>query len=188
MIRQPANQTLFHRRLSLVAAGLLLSATAAAGPHGPGLFGGQRTEARLDRMTEQLALTDSQRDEIGAILEQQRAEAMSRRQETRALIDAVLTDEQRADRDNRRARRLDRRLERMTARLELTEAQQQEIRAIWDDAQSGTALLPGDLRERVDAVLTDEQREELAARRGSRGHRSGCGERRRGQVGVRGNT
>lgn len=176
MNRQLANQTQFHRRLSLLAAGVVLSVTAAAGPHGVGAFRGQGIEARLDRMTEQLTLTETQRNEIKSILDEQRAAAASRRQETRALIDAVLTDEQRAARNARRARRLDRRLERMTERLELTEAQQQEIRAIWEDAQSGTALMPGDLRERVDAVLTDEQREQLAARRGLGGHRSGRGD------------
>jgi protein CpxP len=175
MNQELVSHPLFSRRVGLLAAGLVLSATAAAGPQGAGPFDGQGMEARLDRMTEQLSLTDAQRNEIKSILDEQRAAAASRRQQTRDRIDAVLTDEQRAARDARRAQRLDRRLERMTARLELTEAQQKEIRAIWENGQAGAGQTPADLRERVAAVLTDEQRERIASRNGRGGRPGGNG-------------
>ncbi len=180
MNRQHAHHTQLRRRLAVLVAGLVLSATAAAGPQGPGADRGRDMEAKLDRMTEQLALTEAQRDQIQAIFDEQRAATAERRQQTRARIDAVLTDEQRAERDSLQAQRMDRRLERMADRLDLTESQQEQIRAIWGDKQADTARTPGALRERIDAVLTDEQREQLAARGGRRhggGPRHGGGDR-----------
>lgn len=182
MNRQLRAPNPFRHRWVLVAAGLLLTATVAAEPRGPGPYGDKGMAAHLDRMAEQLDLTEAQRGEIEAILAEQRSAAASRREETRERIDAVLTDEQRATRDTRRAERMERRLGRMTKRLDLTEAQQQEIRAIFEARQSGTAFVPGALREELAAVLTDEQRARLTERRG-RGGRRGYGDRpRRGQA------
>jgi Spy/CpxP family protein refolding chaperone len=178
MNRQHTRPNLYTRRFALLIAGLALSATVVAGPQGRGAERGM--EARLDRMTEQLSLTDSQRDQIQAILEEQRDAAGDRRQAVRERIDAVLTDEQRAQLDDQRVQRMDRRLARMSKQLDLTESQQQQIRAIWEERRADPDARPGEMRERIDAVLTDEQREKLAARfeRGGRGKGPDGGPRR----------
>jgi Spy/CpxP family protein refolding chaperone len=147
----------------IAAAGLLIGASfigpAQARPHeGGGLDPAQRVETRIERMTDQLGLTEAQQAEIRKILEAQRAQRDLQRQALRDQIDAVLTDEQKARRDAAMQTRLDRRLERMTERLDLTDEQVASIKAIFDEQRTNPDLNPSDARERISAILTDEQR------------------------------
>jgi protein CpxP len=146
------------------------------GPDGP-MSGPDRVESRLERMSEHLDLTPAQREEIRAILEAQAETARRDRAAVRAEIERVLTDEQRALRDTQRQARMERRLDRMADRLDLTEAQRGEVRSILLEQAADPALSRVELRERVAAVLTDEQREQMSRMRGRRDGGPGGGER-----------
>jgi protein CpxP len=71
------------------------------------------------------------------------------------------------------ADRIEMRLERMAERLDLTDAQQEEIRALLDEHHQAADLERAQLREQIDAVLTHEQRalrdEQLSQMRGRHG-------------------
>ena len=145
------------------ATGLFIGASfigpAQARPHdGWGLGPAQGVETRIERMTGQLGLTEAQQAEIRRILEAERAQRDLQRQALREQIDAVLTDEQKATRDAAMQTRLDRRLERMTERLDLTDEQVASVKAIFDEQRTNPDLNRSDVRERISAVLTDEQR------------------------------
>ena len=163
-------------RPALAAALTIASTALLAGPWGYHGLSGANGAGPVDRMAERLDLTEDQKREISAIFEQQRAERALARQETRAQIDALLTDEQRAVRDQALAERLDRRIERMSRRLDLTEEQQTAVRDILQQARTEPMLDRGALREQIAGVLTEEQQALLQqgpGRDGTRG-RGGC--------------
>lgn len=120
------------------------------GPHGHGRRG--HHGRALQRITQQLDLTDNQRLQIETIFEsardrrrelrqqgrseQTREQMRELRQETRQLVRDVLTPAQRQElkqlRKERHERMVDRRIERMTEHLELTEGQARQIRRIFE--------------------------------------------------------
>lgn len=118
-------------------------------------------------MTEELGLTQAQQEELRAIFEAQRESRMARR----AAILAALDEEQRERLGDLRAERrhgphskgrdIEGRLERLTAELELTQAQQDQLRGIFEERR---AIMQGHRDktfEQLSAVLDDEQRERL---------------------------
>lgn len=145
------------------------AAAALAAPFGGHPLAADRVEMRLERMSGQLDLTEAQQEEIRALIEQHHEAADLERAQLREQIDAVLTDEQRALRDDRMQSRMERRLERMADRLDLTDAQRTEVQAIMAEKRANPALSRTELRERMAAVLTDEQREQLGRMRGRDG-------------------
>jgi Spy/CpxP family protein refolding chaperone len=72
----------------LLGAALVPAAVIASGEH--------RMEHRLERMAEHLQLNTQQQAEVKKIFETQRDKQRALRQETRGMIQAVLSDEQRA--------------------------------------------------------------------------------------------
>jgi Spy/CpxP family protein refolding chaperone len=174
------------KHLILTTAAALFASSAmiaVAGPfvgHGnsPGL-GADHIEARLERMSDQLDLTDAQQAQLRTILEQQQANRDRARQQTRAEIDALLTDAQRAQRDAELEKRQDRRLARMSDRLDLSETQQDALRDLFEERRNDPDLTREQMRERLAAVLDDDQLAALEQGRGRRGMDSGRDCRRR---------
>ncbi|MDZ7735187.1 MAG: hypothetical protein U5P41_02850 [Gammaproteobacteria bacterium] len=81
------------RKLFSILAFTAMLAPAAALA---GAAGGDAQQSPMDRMAEQLGLTEQQQSEIEAIIEEQQQKQMALRQETQEQIDEVLTDDQRA--------------------------------------------------------------------------------------------
>lgn len=73
--------------------------------------------------------------------------------------------------------RLEQRLEHMTSGLQLDEAQQAELRNIFEEQRAQHQALREQTRERIDATLTDAQRAKLAEWREQRAKRF-CDKRR----------
>lgn len=145
-----------------VAAGLLLGASLA----GSGMAyaraddgwrpdPGQRGEARIGQMARDLDLTEAQQAEVRKIMEAERTQRDLQRQETRKQINAVLSDVQKAKRDDLVQARMDRDLDRVPARVDLTDAQVVRIKALFDAQQTNPELTQAQLRARIAAVLTD---------------------------------
>ncbi len=161
-----------YQTLTAIALGIgLVVGTGAAWSGQPGAPG-ERAEANFDRMVETLKLTPEQQAQVRAILQEQRAETARLDAQTRQRIDAVLTDAQRAQRRSRMQQGLDRRLERMTQRLQLSADQTSRIRAIFMERESNPNLTREDVKERVAAVLTAEQRKQFDSKE-PRGERPG---------------
>ncbi len=163
------------RRASLPIAlccAMLAGPTAAlAGPFGHHGDASQRVDERVERMTEELKLTPEQQTQIRTLIEEQQTAMDRLRQETRQRIDGVLTESQQAERDRMMDRRMERRLDRMADRLDLTADQTAQIRTILKERRDDPDLTRTEVRERIVAVLTEEQRkrfEEMADRRGGR--------------------
>ncbi|MEL7143770.1 MAG: hypothetical protein AAFY33_04680 [Cyanobacteria bacterium J06643_4] len=114
---------------------------------------GNRSGDRLERMAEELNLSDAQRSDIEAIF-----------QNSRAQMQSVLTAEQQTILENseHRGRRAFR-------ELDLSEDQRTELRSIREASQ-----------EQVSSVLTAEQREQLEALREQRHGQRRNGPRREG--------
>lgn len=154
------------------AAGLILGASLA-GPDVAyaGSDDGWRTnpahgaDVRIERMTKDLDLTEAQQAEVRKIMEMEQSQRDLQRQETRKQINAVLTDVQKAKRDDMVQARMDRDLDRMSDRLDLTDAQVAQIKALFDEQQTNPELTRPLLRERIAAVLTDEQRASVKDRK-----------------------
>jgi Spy/CpxP family protein refolding chaperone len=157
----------------------------------------------------QLDLTENQRAQVDAILasarerrqelfqqgrsDAARQEMRALHEETKRLIDEVLTPAQRAQAQalmqRKHQERLEHRVERMTESLSLTSSQATRVRAIFERADAQRRALRGgdgapdstraamralheSTRREVDAVLTPAQREQAAAQREARrGHR-----------------
>ncbi|WP_295586474.1 Spy/CpxP family protein refolding chaperone [uncultured Lamprocystis sp.] len=160
-----------YQTLTAIALGLSLAVGTGAAWSGPPGDRQDRSEANFDRMVEALKLTPEQQTQVRTILQEQRTEADRLRAQTRQRIDAVLTDAQRAQRDARMQQGLDRRLERMTQRLKLSADQTTQIRAIFMERQSNPDLTREDIKERIAAVLTPEQRKQFDSK-GPRGERA----------------
>jgi periplasmic protein CpxP/Spy len=149
--------------LALLLGGSLLGASVAyagaledwrAGPE-------QGFEPRIERMTEQLDLSADQQTAIRKVMETERARLDQQRSETRKQIEALLTDAQKAKRDELMKTRLDRRLDRMDDKLDLTDDQVAKIRAIFEEQRTNPDLSRTQVRERIATVLTDVQRDKL---------------------------
>jgi periplasmic protein CpxP/Spy len=157
--------------LPLAALGLALCLGTTAGsalaepldghPRGAG-----RVDAHLERMTEQLDLTETQREDIRALLDEHHRAADQDRALLREQIDAVLTDAQRERRDGLRTEHMSRRLDRLAERLDLSDAQRAEVRAIMDARRADPDMDRADVHEQIAEVLTDAQRAALRELRG----------------------
>ncbi|MGB0713759.1 MAG: Spy/CpxP family protein refolding chaperone [Gammaproteobacteria bacterium] len=89
------------------SAGLLIAGLiTAAAITSTALAGGTRG---LDRMTENLGLSEAQRSQIEAVYAEQKEQRKAMREEMRGKIDAILTEEQRAKMSEMREQRMARR-------------------------------------------------------------------------------
>ncbi len=102
----------------------ILSVIAFTAMLAPGLVvagaAGQGAESPMDRLAEQLGLSDEQQNKIEAIIQDQREKQMSLQQETQEQINAVLTEEQRAQLEEMQKQRE----EEMRRRMEEMQKQQ----------------------------------------------------------------
>ncbi|KAA6184471.1 pilus assembly protein [Thiohalocapsa marina] len=114
-------------------------------------------EQRLQAMTQQLNLTEAQQTELRALFEQHAQRRAAERQALREQVDALLTDAQRQQRDARMQQRVERRISRMTQRLDLTPDQAQQLHALFAEKQGNPTLTRSELRERMAAVLSEDQ-------------------------------
>ena len=160
------------------AAGLLLGAslvgtdTADASPdEGWRPDPHRHAETTIGRMAKDLDLTDAQQTEIRKLMAAEQAQRDLQRVETRQQINAVLTDVQRAKREEMIQTRMDRDLDRMTDRLDLTDDQVIQIKALFDAQQANPELTRTQLREGIAAILTEEQRADIKDRKRSGGDR-----------------
>ncbi|WP_295388811.1 Spy/CpxP family protein refolding chaperone [uncultured Thiodictyon sp.] len=156
------------RTLLALAIGIAAATGATAafcdqgGPHGDN---GGRPDKHLAQLTERLNLTPEQQAQIKTIIEEEHAAAQRLRADSRKRIDAVLTDAQRAEQAARMDKRMARHLERLTKRLNLTPEQTAQVRAILVERQTNPDLDRAAVKQRIAAVLTPEQREQLQSMR-----------------------
>jgi Spy/CpxP family protein refolding chaperone len=159
-------ENMLKAKMPIAAALACVLATIAPGalaePFGDHPLAAERLEKGLARMAERLDLTDAQQEEIRAILDAHHAAVDLERARLREQMDAVLTDEQRALRDERMQGRMERRLEGLADRLDLTDEQREQMQAIMAQKRTDPGLTRTEVRERMAAVLTDEQRKRLA--------------------------
>ncbi|WP_295403336.1 pilus assembly protein [uncultured Thiocystis sp.] len=155
----------------VVAAGLLLGASFvgadtayARSDEGWRPDPSQRVGTHIERMAKDLDLTEAQQTEIRKIMAAEQAQRDQQRLDTRKQITAVLTDAQRAKREDMMQTRMERDLDRMTDRLDLTDDQVIQIKALFDAQQANPELTRTQLREGIAAVLTDEQRANIQDR------------------------
>ncbi len=163
-------------------------ATQGEPSHGRGHHRGHRRHRRgrgMQRMLQQLDLSDNQKAQVRAIIESARERGQELRgqgrspenraamhelhQETRQLVLDVLTAEQKAKmqelRSQRQQRSLDRRVSRMTEKLSLSETQASRIRGILEAARTQRQALRNGSQagpERQAAMQTLRQRTKTA--------------------------
>jgi Spy/CpxP family protein refolding chaperone len=155
---------------SLIVGSIALMATAAyAGPWGGPSKGCDPADRGMERMSEQLDLTETQQEQISAILDEQRQQRDAQRAAVRERIDAVLTPEQLAQRDQRMEQRQTRRLDRMAERLDLTAEQQDAMAALMQEKQADRSITREQMRERMESILSEEQIAQLDDMRGRHG-------------------
>ena len=144
------------RTRSLVLAAMIaaLSAGASADPidRQPPVSGG--IPGHIGQMLDRLNLSEEQQQQIRTILDQER-------QQTRERIDAVLTQEQRAERDRLLAEGMDRRVGQLAKRLDLSTDQQAQLRTIMTEKRDNPSMTRDEVRQRMAAVLTEQQMSEL---------------------------
>ena len=160
-----------------VSATILTLLVSTAIPAQPAWAGrGMAPEQRVERMTEELALSPEQQAEIRALLEARQAQRNAERVAVREQIDAALTEEQRAERDARTERRIERRAARIADRLDLTPEQETTLRTLVAEKRGNPDWTPDAMREQLSGVLTDVQLAELDEMRSHRGRHSrrGC--------------
>ena len=75
----------------------------------PGKNVEQRIEKRIERITERLDLSPEQAESLATVMREQAAKRQALREETRTRVDAILTDEQRAQASQLREQRKERR-------------------------------------------------------------------------------
>ncbi|MBK1641206.1 pilus assembly protein [Chromatium okenii] len=131
----------------------------------------QRVGTYIDRMAKDLDLTEVQQTEIHKIMAAEQAQRDLQRVDTRKQITAVLTDIQRAKREEIMQTRMEHDLDRMTDRLDLTDDQVAQIKVLFDAQRTNPEMTRTQLREGIAAVLTDEQRTNLKDRKRSGGDR-----------------
>ena len=160
-----------HEILAITAAGLFLGAwlaginTASAGSPPSGYANPtQRVEQYMTRMNKDLDLTEAQQTEIRSIITTEQAQRTQQRLETSNKIDAVLTDAQRTKREDMIQKRIQCDLDRMTDRFNLTDDQATKIKTLLEKQRAHPELNRAQLREGIDAILTDEQRANIGNR------------------------
>lgn len=161
---------------TILALCLPIPAAAQQPWAGPGFSPEDRLSRRVEFMDQRLDLTEGQQAEIRAILAAQAERRRAERAAVREQIDAVLTDEQRALRDEQIERRISWRIDRLADRLDLSAAQEAELHELMTEGGGPAAWADGQLREHLAAVLTEEQLAQLDQSRSYRGDkgRRGC--------------
>ncbi|WP_186343050.1 Spy/CpxP family protein refolding chaperone [Allochromatium palmeri] len=173
-----ARLTRTNTALALILGASLIGATAAAqacpkmGGHGGS---GMDVDSKVEYMTKQLDLTPEQQQQVSAILEKTRQEQMRLRQENRAQIDALLTEEQKAKRTERQLKAVNRQVERLTDWLDLSSEQADQIKALFTEQRQNRALTRAQVHEQMSGILNAEQLAEF-----DQGHGRGPGGDRRG--------
>jgi protein CpxP len=151
------------RTRSLVLAAMIaaLSAGVSANPidQQPPVSSG--IPGHIGQMLDRLNLSEAQQQQIRTILDQERQAIDQQRQQTRERIDAVLTQEQRAERDRLLAEGMDRRVGQLAKRLDLTTDQQAQLRTIMTEKRDNPSMTRDEVRQRMAAVLTEQQMSEL---------------------------
>ena len=154
----------------LIAGSIALMATAASaaawGGHGKGC---EQPDSHVARMTERLDLTDDQQAQIRAIHDEQRQQQDSQRQAVRERIDAVLTPEQIAQRDQGIEQKMERRLDRMAERLDLSAEQQDAMATLMQEKRADPSLDRDQMRERMAEILDEDQLARLDNKRNNHG-------------------
>ncbi len=151
-MKHPITQSL------LIAGSIVMMATAAtAAPWGGHGQGCEQRDSRIERMTERLDLSNDQEAQIRTILDEQREQQRAQRQAMRERIDAILTPEQLALRDQHMEQRQTRRLDRMAERLELTAEQQDAMAALMQEKRADPGLDRDQMRERMAEILDEAQ-------------------------------
>jgi Spy/CpxP family protein refolding chaperone len=128
-----------------------------------------RSDQRMERMTEQLNLTEAQQEQIRDILDEQRQQREAQRAAVRERIDAVLTPEQLALRDQQIEQRQTRKLDRMAERLDLTAEQQDAMAALMQERSGDPTLDRDQMRSRMAEILDADQLAQLDAMRSRHG-------------------
>jgi Spy/CpxP family protein refolding chaperone len=148
---------------SLLIAGsiALMATTASAGPSGGPSMDCDRSDQRMERMTEQLNLTEAQQEQIRGLLDEQRQQRDAQRAAVRERIDAVLTPDQLALRDQQMEQRQTRKLDRMAERLDLTAEQQEAVTALMQEKRADPTMSRDQVRERMQTILSEDQLAEL---------------------------
>jgi Spy/CpxP family protein refolding chaperone len=148
----------------------------------------------VERLTSTLELSSEQQNQLGALFEahrdQMRAEGSRERGEWRearmalnAEIRELLNDEQ-TEKFNAMQRRAYKGRGGPRGRfqsLDLSDEQRQQMRALMHEHRAQEGADRGELREQMQAILTEEQRAQLAEYRAERGHKRGGHYRGRGQ-------
>jgi Spy/CpxP family protein refolding chaperone len=146
----------------LIAGSVALMATAAyAGPWGGPSMGCDPSDRGMERITEQLNLTETQQEQIRSIRDEQRQQREAQRAAVRERIDAVLTPEQLALRDQQMEQRQTRKLDRMAERLDLTAEQQDAVAALMQEKRADPTMGRDQMRERMQTILSEDQLAEL---------------------------
>ena len=165
--------------LGLILSAALIGASPAQAHPGPGWHGGPGldVDAKVEDMTRQFDLTEAQQQQLRAVLAKTRQEQQRLRQENRAQIDAILTEEQKAKRDERQRRAVNRQVERLTDRLDLSDEQAGKLRALFEEQRRNPELTRAQMHERMAGILDAEQLTELdqGFGRGPDGDRRGWG-------------
>lgn len=162
--------------LLAIAFGLATATTATVAFCGPPRADGPPganagcPDRRLALITERLNLTPEQETQVKTIMAEARTAALRMQGDTRKRIDAVLTAAQRAEQQAQRQQRMGQRAERLAQRLNLTAEQTTQVRAILEEPGGQPGFDRWAARERIAAVLTPEQRQQLD---GPRGHSRG---------------
>ncbi|MBN2887517.1 MAG: pilus assembly protein [Chromatiaceae bacterium] len=149
---------------ALAATLTLIALPVLAGPGGWNARSGMDVEAPIERMAERLDLSSAQQEDLRKLMDENRARHEALRGEFRDKVDALLTPEQRAQRDSMVEQRIERRLARLDRRLDLSDQQTKAIKAVFEARQQDPALSRAEVRARIEAVLTEEQREQLKQR------------------------
>lgn len=161
----------------LIAGSLALMTTAAyAGSWANSSMECGQLDRGVERMTKRLDLTETQQEQIRSILEDQRQQQDAQRAAVRERIDALLTPEQLALRDQQMEQRQTQRLNRMAQRLDLTGEQQDAVAVLMQERRADPAITNNQMRERMQTILSEDQFtafDDMRSRRG--GNRPGPG-------------
>lgn len=175
---------------------LIITATliSALGLGGASAFAqdGSRLESRMQRMQQELGLTDEQTTQIKSLRETQRAAMQASRESNRQQVEALLTPEQKEKFSamqqkrggkkgkrhgkrggDRMGKRMDKRMERMQERLGLSAEQVTQIKALRETQRTAAQASRESNRQQIAALLTAEQKEKFNAMKQKRGKRRG---------------
>ena len=163
---------------TLLAIAIGIATTAAfAGPGGPRGDATWSADRHLAQMAERLNLTPEQQAQVKTIIEEEHSAAERLHEDARKRIDGLLTDAQHAQQKAEMDQRMGQHVDRLAQRLNLSAEQTTKVRTVLEDQRDQPGLDRTAIKDRIDAVLTPEQRQQLASM-GPRDDRQGkpdCG-------------